>query len=345
MRLLRVTDNFFLFMMKYIFFILALAIVVKASAQTDLQRTPRGAIYAIFTHNTGDKIKLNDVVTFQFIEKTDKDSVLYNSYLAGRPGQTQIVAPKNVGDLMEIFPLLTLNDSLFVKVPTDSIFVGHEAQRPPFLPKGSSLLFTLKIQKIQSLNEAIAERNAIREKEDAERNAAAEKLKAAEAPAAAKYIADHKLVLKTTPSGLKYAITKPSAKLKPQKGDTVLVNYAGRSLDDKIFDTSIEAVAKQAGLNQPGRDYQPLQVIIGAVGQGAVIAGWDEGLQLLGEGAKATFVIPSSLAYGPGFQDIKPYSTLVFDLEVVKVKPTKHPVAAKPAAKKPLHKKKLAKKN
>jgi FKBP-type peptidyl-prolyl cis-trans isomerase FkpA len=329
--------------MKYIFSILALAIVVEASAQTDLQRTLRGAYYQVFTHNTGDKIKLNDVITFQFIEKTDKDSVLYNSYVAGRPGQTQIVAPKNVGDLMEIFPLLTLNDSLFVKVPTDSIFAGNEAQRPSFLPKGSNLIFTLKIQKIQSLSDAIAERNAIRDKENAERTAATEKLKAAEAPAAAKYIADHKLVLKTTASGLKYVITKPSIKPKPQKGDTLLVNYAGRGLDDKVFDSSIESVAKEAGLNQPGRVYEPLQVIIGT---SSIIAGWDEGLLLMNEGSKATFVIPSSLAYGAGYQDIKPYSTLVFDVELVKIKPIKHPVVSKPPVKKPLYKKKTpAKKN
>jgi len=63
-------------------------------------------------------------------------------------------------------------------------------------------------------------------------------------------------------------------------------------------------------------------------------------LLLLNEGSKATFVIPSALAYGEKGQgdDIKPFSTLVFDVEIVKVKPIKH--APKPLAKKPLHKKK-----
>jgi len=321
-------------MMKYIFSILALTIVVNANAQTDLQRTPKGALYQVFTHSTGNKIMLNDVVTFQFIQKTDKDSVLFSTYAAGHPVQVQIVATKNVGDLMEIFPLLTVKDSALVKVPTDSIFVGHEDQRPGFFPKGSNLIFILKIEKVQSLNDAIAERNAA----IAEKKAADEKLKADEAKNAAKYIADHKLILKTTATGLKYVITKPSAKLKPLKGDTLLVNYAGRTLDDKVFDSSIEAIAKGAGLQQPGRTYEPLEVIVGAE---RVIPGWDEGLLLLNEGAKATFFIPSSLAYGEqGQGDIKPYSTLIFDIELVKVKPIKHPVVKKPAAKKPLPKKK-----
>jgi FKBP-type peptidyl-prolyl cis-trans isomerase len=311
-------------MMKYILFILALTIVVTANAQTQMQHTPKGAAYQIFTPNTGDKIKLNDVITFQFIQKTDKDSVLFSTYAVGHPVQAQIQTSQNVADLMEIFPLLAVNDSALVKVPADSIFIGHEDQRPAFLPKGSYLNFILKIVKVQSLDQAIAERNA-----------AAEKVKEEETVNATKYIADHKLVLKTTPTGLKYVITKPSLKRKVLKGDTVMVNYAGRGLDDKVFDSSIEAVAKTAGLNQPGRTYEPIQVIVGT---GGVIPGWDEGLLLLNEGSKATFVIPSALAYGAQGMgdDIKPYSTLVFDVEVVKIRPIKHPVAAK----KPLAKKK-----
>jgi FKBP-type peptidyl-prolyl cis-trans isomerase FkpA len=324
-------------MMKYIFAFFALTLVITAKAQDGMQRSPQGAMYQIFTHNTGDKIKLNDVITFQFIQKTDKDSVLFSTYVAGHPVQAQIQPSKNVGDLMDIFPLLTVKDSAIVKVPTDSIFKGHEDQRPAFFPKGSNLNFILKIEKVQSLNEAIAERNA-----------AVDKVKTEETTSANKYIADHKLIVKTTATGLKYVVNKPSLKIRPLKGDTVLVNYAGHTLDGKLFDSSIEAVAKEANLNQPGRTYEPIQVVIGAKPGdfGAVIPGWDEGLQLLNEGSKATFIVPSTLAYGSqgAGDDIKPYSTLVFDLEIVKVKPIKHAAVAKPAAKKPLHKKAPVKK-
>jgi len=294
-----------------------------------MQHTPKGALYHIYTNSTGEKIKLNDVITFQFIQKTEKDSVLFSTYTAGHPVQVQIQASQNVADLMEVFPMLALNDSALVKVPADSIFKGHEEQRPAFLPKGSSLTFILKIERIQSLNDAIAERNAN-----------LEKIKSAEVADMNRYITSHKLITKTTTTGLKYIITKPSVKLKPLKGDTLLVNYVGRTLDDKVFDSSIEAVAKSSGLQQPGRTYEPIQVIVGT---GGVIPGWDEGLLLLHEGSKAMFIIPSGLAYGAqGQGDIKPYSTLVFDIELVKVKPIKH--APKPTAKKPLTKKHLQKK-
>jgi FKBP-type peptidyl-prolyl cis-trans isomerase FkpA len=298
------------------------AFTIAAKAQGDMQRTSSGALYKIFTHNTGDKIKLNDVITFDVIQKTDKDSVLYSSYAQGRPAKVQVQESKNVADLMEIFPLLTVNDSVFVKVPTDSVFKGHETSRPPFLPVGSNIDFVIKVERVESLNDAIAERNAD-----------IEKVKATELASTNKYIADNKLVLTPTSSGLKYIVTKTSVKPRPLNGDTVLVNYTGKLLTGQVFDSSIADVAKQAGLQQPNRTYEPIKLVLG---HGDVIKGWEEALLLLHEGGKGTFIIPSSLAYGDqgGGDVIPPYSTLVFNIELVKVKRIPHPLAKKPLVKK-----------
>jgi FKBP-type peptidyl-prolyl cis-trans isomerase FkpA len=314
-------------MKKYIIYLAITVIAVKAHAQGNFQRTSKGTQYQLFTHNTGDRIKVSDVVTFQALQKTDKDSVLFSTYKSGAPLQAQI---QPEGDLMDIFPLLTVKDSVMVKVPTDSIFKNNEQQRPAFLPKGSNMYFTLKIENVQSLNEAIAARKAVIDKYAAD-----------EAVGTDKYIAAHKLMLNTTPSGLKYKITVPSVKHKPLKGDTVWVNYTGRSIaDDKVFDSSIATEAQKAGLQQPGRTYEPIKF---AVGEGSVIPGWDEGLLLLNEGSKAEFIVPSKLAYGDkgAGEDIKPFSTLLFDVELVKIKPVKHALP-KATAKKPLGKKKAA---
>ena len=136
---------------------------------------------------------------------------------------------------------------------------------------------------------------------------------------------------------MKYKITKPSVKRKPLAGDTVLVNYTGKTLDGKVFDSSVEAEAKKGGLDQPGRHYEPIKF---AVGAGMVIPGWDEGLLLLNEGSKAELIIPSKLGYGEkgAGDDIKPFSTLLFDVELVKVIPVKHAIT-KHTTKKPLAKK------
>ncbi|MBV8389345.1 MAG: FKBP-type peptidyl-prolyl cis-trans isomerase, partial [Mucilaginibacter sp.] len=153
-------------------------------------KTPKGALVKVVTSNPGDKIKLSDVITFDVVQKTEKDSVLFSSYALGHPLKIQVQACQNVGDLMDALPLLAAKDSAYIKVPTDSVFKDHEDQRPPFLKKGSWLVFNVKIDKIQSLQEAIDEKNA-----------AAEKVKASEAADRDKYIANHKLIVKTTLSG------------------------------------------------------------------------------------------------------------------------------------------------
>jgi FKBP-type peptidyl-prolyl cis-trans isomerase FkpA len=325
-------------MKKYLLYILVTALAVKANAQDGFQRSPKGTLYKIFTQNAGEKIKVNDIVTFQIIQKTDKDSVLYSSYQSGRPAQVQV---QPTGDLMDILPLLTVKDSLMVKAPTDSIFKMQEDKRPPFLPKGSYLVFLIKVERVQSLADAMAERD----KAMAAAKVEAEKAQVQEGVIADKYIADKKLVYTTTPSGLKYKITKAGLKPKPLKGDTVFVNYIGHTLEGKVFDTSIEAEATKAGLQQPGRAFEPITFALGAQG---VIPGWEEALLLLNEGGKAQLFIPSKLAYGASASgpDIKPFSTLIFDIELVKVNRIKHaaPVATKKPVARSTTKRPLAKK-
>ncbi len=299
-------------MKRYILFLATIALAINTNAQAPVKVTATGSQLQILTTNNGRKVKLDDIITFHVIQKTAKDSILYSSYTAGNPVQVK-VQPQ--GDLMDVFPLLAEKDSALVKVSTDSIFKNNEAQRPAFLPKGSFISCLIKVEKVQSLDEAIGERKAMMDglaaKETADMN---------------KYITDKGLALTTTASGLKYRITAPSIKRKPVAGDSVQVNYTGRTVEGKVFDSSIEADAKAGGLVQPGRTYEPIAF---RVGQGMVIPGWDEGLLLLGEGAKATFVIPSKIAYGErgAGEDIKPFSTLIFDVQLVKVIPAKKPMA------------------
>ena len=325
--------------MKSTFYTIALlcASAFTVNAQVTTKTTAQGVQCQILTANTGEKIKQNDVITFQAIQKTEKDSVLFSTYMQGHPVKVQVRPSSNIGDLMDVFPFLTVNDSAIIKVPVDSVFKGHEAERPAFLAKGSNMVFLVKILNVQSLNDAIAERNA-----------GIAKIKADEKLTATTYLTKHGLKPMVTPTGLNYIITHVGTKPKPVKGDTVQVNYTGRTTDEKVFDSSIEADAKAAGLQQPGRTYEPIEFVVGT---SQVIAGWDEGLLLLNEGSKAKFIIPSSLGYGErgGGEAIKPYSTLVFDVELVKVKHAKAraaaPVAKTPVKRKaPLKKRTIAKK-
>ena len=110
----------------------------------------------------------------------------------------------------------------------------------------------------------------------------------------------------TTNSGLRYQITNAGSGKQATKGAMVSVHYKGQLLDGTVFDSS----------------YQRNQPIDFAIGVGQVIAGWDEGIQLLKVGDIARFVIPSDLAYGSRGAGgvIPPNAALIFDVELMDVK-------------------------
>ncbi|CAA0152506.1 peptidylprolyl isomerase [Tenacibaculum maritimum] len=109
-----------------------------------------------------------------------------------------------------------------------------------------------------------------------------------------------------TPSGLRYKILQNGSGKQATKGANVAVHYKGQLLDGTVFDSS----------------YKRKQPIEFAIGVGQVIAGWDEGIQLLKVGDKARLVIPSHLAYGAAGAGgvIPPNATLIFDVELMDVK-------------------------
>lgn len=107
----------------------------------------------------------------------------------------------------------------------------------------------------------------------------------------------------TTESGLQYKIITPGNEVKPTAQDTVEVHYTGKLIDGTVFDSSVER----------GNTVKfPLS---------NVIKGWTEGMQLIGEGGKAMLYIPAELGYGAQQMgpQIAPNSTLVFEVELIKV--------------------------
>lgn len=108
--------------------------------------------------------------------------------------------------------------------------------------------------------------------------------------------------VKSTKSGLQYKVVKEGDGKRPTAKNRVRVHYTGKLLNGKVFDSSVERG-------------EPMEF-----GVSEVIAGWTEGLQLMSEGSKYIFYIPSNLGYGDNpIGDIPPGSTLIFEVELLKI--------------------------
>ena len=144
---------------------------------------------------------------------------------------------------------------------------------------------------------------------------AGESEKKAEKPADKGKPSEEKLM--TTESGLQYVDLVVGSGALPRPGDTVVVHYTGWLTNGKKFDSSHDR-------------HQPYEFVLG---QGTVIKGWDEGVGSMRVGGKRKLTIPPTLAYGdrgyPGV--IPPKSTLVFEVEFLKIKKPESSQAARTA--------------
>ncbi len=122
--------------------------------------------------------------------------------------------------------------------------------------------------------------------------------------------------VKATGSGLQYKVIKDGTGAQPKATDTVTVNYRGTLINGTEFDSSYKR-------GQPATF--PLN---------GVIKGWTEGVQLMKVGSKYQFFIPPNLAYGERSvgPDIAPNSMLIFEVELLGVKPPESSASPAPSA-------------
>jgi FKBP-type peptidyl-prolyl cis-trans isomerase FkpA len=304
---------------------LALATIGLESCNGGFKKGDNGMLYNINVDKSGPKIKQGDFLTVNLTIKNDADSLLVSTYDQGHAAPLMLQKSATKGDIFDALQLLAEGDSATIKVLVDSVYKGRPK---PQGFKGKYLVYNVKVEKVipkGTLTDQVFQSQVsdyMKKQNDV--------LKGQEPAKIKKYIDDNKLAVTKTATGLNYVITKPGTGALPVAGDTVTVNYVGKYVNGKVFDTNIkeEAVKGKLTIN-PMNPYKAISI---PVGQGAVIPGWDQGLMLLNTGAKATFVIPSDLAYrDQGNQIIGPYTPLVFEVELVKITHP-NPNAPKPVA-------------
>lgn len=267
-------------------------------------RAENGLHYKFYTQDeSGAKPTVGDGVGFKYVFKLNSnDSVLVNSTFVSQDGSgvTKFIMPVSsfVGSIEDALMMMSKNDSASFIVNADSFFLKTNKMQalPAFCKPGDFIKAEIKLVEIKSK----AELEANQKQQEAE-NA---KLAAEEKPKLDKYLADNKITTAPTASGLIYIETlKGKGKDHPKPEDEVTVHYTGMLLDGTKFDSSLDR-------GEPAKF--PLM---------QVIPGWIEAIQLMTKGGKAKLIIPSSIAYGGRVGGpIPPYSTLIFEVELIDFK-------------------------
>jgi FKBP-type peptidyl-prolyl cis-trans isomerase len=268
------------------------------------KKTKEGLEYRIIKDEKGDKKPVvGDVVAMHITirYKDDKtDTVLLRSreINANQPAEFVLGPAQFKGAWEEGITMLTAGDSASFRVPVDSIKKASGGQMPTFMKDGQKIQYDVVLVSVKSQAEA-----------EKEQQANAGKQGETDDRVIQEYLTKNNITAQKTASGLYYVIEKQGSGPTPQKGQSVSVNYTGKTLDGKTFDSNVDP------------EFQHTDPFQFNVGQGMVIPGWDEGIMLLNKGSKAKLFVPSTLAYGPqGNGPIAPNSVLMFDVELLDIK-------------------------
>lgn len=325
-------------MKKVNYFLLLITVVLATTAcnQVSYKKTKTGLLYKIIPSNSKDSlVKNGQWLKIHFTQKINEDSVLQSTYGKMPIYQQLVESPGLNYDPAEVFPMLKKGDSVVIVQFVDSLLAKQNnpgATLPPYLKKGDKL--TLYFTVIDVLTSDSAYQNDMQKelardkpRQDAEQKEQTAKMRqqikeqqekefeelhktgedVKQIKVVEDYLAAKKINATKTGKGTFVVINQQGTGPKAEAGKFLTVKYSGRFLrTDSVFQEN----------TYPGLE----------LGVGAVIGGWDEGLQLFNEGGKGTLYIPGFLGYGKNPPQNSPFHVddpLIFDIEVVKVSDTR----------------------
>lgn len=284
------------------------AVLALASCKNNsFKKTKDGLEYKIVKDAAGDKHPaIGDFVSMH-IRTCIGDSELFNSRKINNNMPVEFPLAPSVfkGDLSEGILMLTAGDSAVFRVPLDSL-LKQGNQKLPWMKDGDKVVYEIAFVNFKSQADM---------QKEMEKQAQAMKQQAAgqmevDDKKLQDYFGKNGIKATKTASGLYYVVKSAGNGAQPTPGQTVTVNYTGKTLEGVTFDSNQDPKFNHV---------QPFEFV---VGQGQVIPGWDEGIALLKKGSKATLYIPSPLAYGAQAPspEVGANSILIFDVELTDVK-------------------------
>jgi FKBP-type peptidyl-prolyl cis-trans isomerase len=297
-------------------FIAGCLAVLLAGCTETVKETPSGLKYRVIKKGDGVLPRVGEILVFDYTLTDSKDSVWTSTIENGFPSAYMVndssAIPQENG-IIQMLRMLSKGDSVVVNISISEFF--KKLSRRP-IPE--NLDSTLMMRYQFRINEIMTNEKFMTYEQEIMNNFLINQLKKDTRKIDA-YLSEKGIKADTLPSGVRYVITTPGTGETAKSGQTVTVNYTGYLLSGEYFDSSIQSVAEAKNLFDSSREYGPFSVTID---RSNVIQGWHDALKTMNKGAKGTFYIPSTLAYGPQQRSavIKPNSILVFELEAVDIK-------------------------
>ncbi len=276
---------------------------------TEMKVTEDGLMYRIIEDKPGDVYpQVGDYLQFH-AKITIGDSVVTNSYEVGDGSPFPYVMNEvpYKAYFTYGFKLLTEGDSAIFYTPVDTM--KKYQQFDSWVKDTDTITYEVRLVSIQS--KADFEADQKRKMDSMKR--VMDSMNAIQIGDDDKslqdYFAKNNIKPKKTASGVYYTIQKAGSGNNIQPGQSASVKYTGMLMDGTKFDSNIDPSFGHT---------DPFQLV---VGQGQVIKGWDDGLQMLKKGTKARLFIPSALGYGAmgSGNRIPPNANLIFDVEILDV--------------------------
>lgn len=280
-------------MYKYFIFIIAL-ISTGCSNKVKLKKTKNGLEYAfIETNDTAKQVQYGDVINV-LLQIYANDSLVFDTREIDFNYRMQVDTPSVPGSIEEGLSMMHIGDSaIFI---TDAFNFYHYTAnivQPDFIKKGDKLTFYVRLLNILSPEDIKKEQERIDRR-----------MRSQEQILLKDYLKRENLNIEPTKKGLYFVSIKKSNGRKPQPGDSVYLDYTLSLTNNMPLESTINKM--------------PYGYVYGDTTQ---IKGLNIGIGMMREGEEAKLIIPSNLAFGnQRIGTISPYSTLVFDIKLVKVK-------------------------
>lgn len=277
--------------------ILYLLLATCLSQCTPIKKAPTGLEYEIIERQGGEHLKKGDIVQIHFSCETEYDSIIASSIAVKKPLILQIGGDAAENQINAALSELSVGDSAIVYPNAEKFLTQTMKLRnlPTRINPDSRLKFRLRIMKSLSVEEL----EDMKKKED-KLMAEKEKMLIEE------YVQKEQITESPSSTGLYYIETKKGTGKNITEKSKLKLSYKGYFINGMNFGTG----------NENGDQIEV------DLSEHKVILGWEEGLLKMSKGTKAKLIIPSGLAYGSKgmSQQVPPFSTLIFEIEVIDVK-------------------------